>query len=352
MRKIMCIAFLLVAIPVSLYGARLQYALPPGLSKAYLLSAGTPAMLEHEKARAKAKLEKLKGEFRIDTLEAGSKQGSGDVKRAKQAYADRIEALRKAYLSRLNLQLTSVNADINLASSAMADVTYFYTARNSSDKVITDITYRPLINGKPLGTTSTLVLEFMDMSTLTSGLAPGETMTNQGHDPEKFSFFLGEIPQAEVKELKKDFGRKFTIDVIDMHFADRKGYKGQFKPQTFEESFAGQLGPLENAIRQAEARARELSESDRKALKEFTAQKDRLVAEENKTLVGLKRSAVRYTGTIDKKGRHIFEDVAPGTYFLYASTPDGRAVFEQVKVGEERKQKKTFTGMKKDPFVP
>jgi hypothetical protein len=351
-RKILCVAFLIFAIPFSLQGARLQLTLPQGLTAAHLLSGGTQTMIDYEKGKVQTAIAKLKGDYQIDAAETGTKKGSAAAKSAQQAYQEKIAALRRHYNSLLNVRILSSRAEINLSSSAMAEVSYVFTARNGTDRIVTDISYRPLINGRPLSTSSAFVLEFMDPSTMKSGLGPGETMTNQGHEPEKFSFFTGEVTQDEIKSMQKDFDRKFGIEVLDMHFTNQKDYKGQFKPLTFEEAFASALAPLSAAARQAKARARELDETDAKALKEFKARRDGLTAQEAGTLAGLKKAAVRYTAAPDKKGRCTFEDVAPGTYFIYAGNGNGMAVFEPIKVGDERKIKRSITQTKKDPFVP
>lgn len=351
-RKLLIVALLIFALPFPLPAARLLCSLPRGLPSAFLLSGGTLAMMDYEKARAQAALRKLESEYRIDGSGAGTKKGSGQAALARQAYQARAEALRKHCISLLNIRLVSVRADINPSSSALAEVAYVYAAKNSSDRIITDVSYRPLMSGKPLSTTSTFVLEFMDPATMKSGLGPGETLTNQGHDPEKFSFFLSEVSPEEARAMQSGFDRKFSIEVVDMHFTDRKDYKGQFKPQTFEEAFAPALAPLGRTVKQAEARAKALDESESRVLREFRARKDALTAQEFRALEGLKKSAVRSSATPDRKGRCVFTDVAPGTYFLYAGNGSGRAVFEKITVGSERKLRKTVTGMKKDPFVP
>jgi hypothetical protein len=203
-----------------------------------------------------------------------------------------------------------------------------------------------------MSASSTFVLELIDPATMKSGLGPGESLTNQGHDPEKFQMFMGEVSPEELKSMQRDFDKKFSIEIRDMHFTDHKDYKGQFKPQTFEEAFASQLAPLRSAVQQAEAKAKAQGESDSRALKEFKDRKQAIVAREAATLSDLKKSAVRYTSAPDKKGRFVFEDVAPGTYYVYGVKPGGGAVFEKITVGDGEKVKKTLTQTKKDPFLP
>jgi hypothetical protein len=350
MKKFSALSFLLLIIPVSLSAARLQCTLPQGTSEMHILSGGTAAVIEYFRAQSDAQIMKLRTDYQIEALENQTTKADAVIQEKKKLYADRVSSLRREYISKLTITLRSIQGSITPSSSALGDVTYFFTAKNNSDRVITDITYRPLVDGKGLPTTTLLILEFIDPATMKSGLGPHEAMTNLGHDPEKFSFFIGEISQEELKNLKKDFDKRFGITIVDMHFSDQKGYKGQFKPQTFEEAFPGQLRPLQIAIEQAETHDKVIKNANAKALKEFTGQKNRILDSLKKSLSELKVSSIRYTASPDKKNRYVFNDVSPGTYFVYASDGNGKAVFEKIAIGE-KKQKRTYTQMKKDPFL-
>lgn len=351
MKKIAALSFLLFIVPISLSAARLQCTLPRGTTKMYLLSGGTASVLEHYKSQSDAQIKKLCTDYRIDALENQTARADSVIQEKKRLYAERVSNLRREYISKLKITLSSVHGSMTPSSSALGDVSYYFTAKNNSDRVITDITYKPLVDGKGLPTTTLLVLEFIDPVTLKSGLGPHETMTNIGHDPEKFSFFIGEISQDEMTNLKKDFAKRFGITIVDMHFSNQKDYKGQFKPQTFEEAFSAQLRPLQIAIAQAEAQDKTIKNANGQALREFTEQKDRILSSLKKALYDLKKSSIRYSKSPDKKNRYTLDDVSPGTYFVYATDGNGKAVFEKVNVGE-KKQKITYTQMKRDPFLP
>ncbi|HQG32448.1 MAG TPA: hypothetical protein PLA83_11025 [Deltaproteobacteria bacterium] len=316
----------------------------------YLLSGGTSAVLEHFRAQADARIKKLRTDYQIDALERQTAEADSMIEEKKKLYADRLSNLRREYISKLTLTLSSVQGSMTPSSSALGDVAYYFTAKNNSDRIITYITYKPLIDGKSLSTTTLLVLEFIDPTTLKSGLGPHETMTNLGHDPEKFTFFIGEISQEEVRNLQKNFEERFGITIVDMHFSDQKAYKGQFKPKTFEEAFPAYLRPFQIAIEQAQARSKEIREANAQALREFNGQKNRILDSLKKSLAELKGSSVRYTASPGRKNRYVFDDIAPGTYFVYACDGNGKAVFEKISIGE-KKQKRTYTRMEKDPFI-
>jgi hypothetical protein len=351
MKKLSLIALLILALPATMYAARLQCIMPPDLSEARLLSGGTVAVLKHYRDQSDAEFRKLRAEYQMDILEDQAKKAEALINEKKQVYDGKVAELRKNYLTMLEITIHSSQAAINPSTSALGDVTYFYTAKNNTDRIITDITYKPLIDGNGLPTTTSLILEFIDPQTLKSGLGPHETITNLGHDAEKFSFFIGEIPQEELKKMRSAFGKAFSINLTDMHFSTQKGYKGEIKPQTFGEAFSGQLRPLQIAVEQAEADAKAKRGTYSSAVKEFTARQTKTNSFLKKSLDDLKASSVRYSAKPDKKGRYIFGDVAPGDYVIYASNGKGKAVFETITIGD-KKQKETYTQMKKDPFVP
>lgn len=350
MKRLSTIALAIFIIPASLSAARLQCTLPQRASEMNILSGGTAVMIEYLKAQSEARIMKLRTDYRIEALEKQTAKAETIIQEKKKAYADRISSLRREYISKLTITLSSVRGSITPSSSALGDATYYFTAKNNSDRIITDITYKPLFDGKGLPTTAMLVLEFIDPITMKSGLGPNEIMTNVGHDPEKFSFFISEVSLEDLKSLKKDFGKRFGINVVDMRFTDQKGYKGQFKPQTFEEAFSPQLRPLEIAIEQAETHDKAIKDANAKALEEFTEQKNKVLDSLRKSLAELRKSSVRYTASPDRKNRYVFDDIPSGTYFVYAHDGSGKAVFEKIAIGE-KKQKKIYTKMKKDPFL-
>lgn len=350
MKKSFLIALFILIVPGALHAGRLKCTLPDDAREVLLLSAGTQPFLEHIRSRSQARIDELRAQYRVDALEKGVKDAQNTAAKTGQAYADKVNDLRESYLSKIHVTFHSVESCVN-SHSALGDVMFYYTAKNNSDMIVTDITYKPLIDGKALPATTSLVLEFINPQNLISGLGPSETLGNSGHDPEKFSFFTGEISPEGLKGLKKDFPGKFGIKIIDMHFAARKGYKGQIRVLTFEEAFADRLKAGETASSRAAAEAKEKKESCAKALKEFTSQQEGALALEKKSLEELKKSSIRATATRDRKNRYVFDGVPQGTYFLYAGNGKGKAVFEKIVI-DKGKQQATYTRMGKDPFVP
>jgi len=308
-------------------------------------------MMEHLKAGYESGLAALSAQLRIDELDAQVKMAQDVLEKRKQAYADSLASIRRKHLSSLSITLEAIEASISPSSSALGDVSFFYTARNSTGRIITDITYTPRVGGKPLPTTTSLVLEFIHPETLISGVGPGETMTNRGHDPERFSFFISELTREEINALKTDAAKQFGIEIVGMHFADQKGYKGQVEVRDFLSAFSRQLKPLKHAVDQAEADVKARNNAHAKALAAFTAGKERLEDQFKASLAELKKNSVRCSVRPDKKNRFVFDGVPAGTYYLYAADGRGSAVFEEVAVSVRGRQE-VAAGMKKDPFVP
>ncbi len=351
MRYVIAALILVFLAPASLSAGSLRCTLPPEIPVAYLLSGGTQAVIEHYKAQSDAEIAELSRRYRIDALAAEVKKAEELLIRKNQAYADRLASLREKYLSSLEISLEAADASVSPSSSALGDLEYFYTARNKSDKIVTDITYRPLIRGINLPTTTSLVLEFIHPRLMVSGIGPGETMTNRGHEPERFSFFISELSKDEINALKKDAAHLFSIEIIDMHFADRKGYKGQIEIQDFVSAFPNQLKPLLLDIKSAEAELKARRDSLSRATASFNSEKDRVLEDFRKSLAGLRKTSVRSSARPDKKNRFLFDNVPSGTYYLYAGNGRGSAVFEKVVIDDENRQE-AYTDMKKDPFAP
>ncbi len=351
MKHVATIALMIFLAPAALCAGSLRCTLPPEVTEAHLLSAGTPAMTEHLRAGYESGLAAMSADLRIDKLDAQVKKAQDVLEKRNQAYADTLASIRKKHLSSLSITLEAIESSISPSSSALGDVTFFYTARNSTDRIITDITYTPRVGGKPLPTTTSLVLEFIHPETLISGVGPGETMTNRGHDPERFSFFISELTREEIGALKTDATQQFGIEIIDMHFADQKGYKGQVEVQDFLSAFSRQLKPLQHAIDQAEADMEARKNAHAKALAAFTEGKEQLDGRLKESLAELKKNSIRCSVRPDKKNRIVFDSVPAGTYYLYAPDGSGGAVFEEVAVSGHGRQEIAAV-MKKDPFVP
>ena len=351
MKHVITTALLIFLAPAVLCAGSLRCTLPPEVAEAHLLSSGTQVMIEHFRDGYESGVAAMSADLRIEELGVQVNKAQAVLEKRNRAYADTLASIRKKHLSSLSVTLEAIKASISPSSSALGDVTFFYTARNSTDRIITDITYTPRVGGKPLPTTTSLVLEFIHPETLISGVGPGETMTNRGHDPERFSFFISELTQEEIDALKTDAAHQFGIEIIDMHFADQKSYKGQVEVQDFLSAFSRQLKPLTYAIEQAEADVKARKSAHAKALADFTAGKERLEDQLKVSLAELKRHSVRCSVRPYKKTRFVFDDVPAGTYYLYAADGRGSAVFEEVAVSGDGRQE-VAAGMKKDPFVP
>lgn len=352
MKHAATIALMIFLTPAAaLCAGGLRCTLPPGIAEAHLLSGGTPVMMEHLKAGYESGLAALSAELQIEELGAQVKKAQSMLEKRNRSYADTLASIRKKHLSSLFVILEAIEASISPSSSALGDVTFFYTVRNSTDRIITDITYTPRVGGKPLPTTTSLVLEFMHPETLISGVGPGETLTNRGHDPERFSFFISELSPEEINALKTDAAKQFGIEITDMRFADQKGYKDQVKVQDFLSAFSRQIKPLTSAIDQAEVDVEARNKAHAKALAAFTEGKKQLEDQLKASLAELKKNSIRCSVRPDKKNRFEFNGVPAGTYCLYA--PDGRggAVFEEVAVSGHGRQE-LAAEIKKDPFVP
>ncbi len=239
MKRALAAQILIFLTPAMLFAGSFQCALPPGIGEAYLLSEGTGAVLDHLKASYQAELEGAAAKHRVQELEEQASKAREALEAKRRAYDEKLSSLRREYISALAITLDSIEVSVSPSSSALGDVTFFYTAKNNSDRIITDITYRPLIRNISLSTTSSLVLEFINPATLISGIGPHETLTNRGHDPERFSFFISELSSQEIATLGKAGGRELDIEIIDMHFADRKGYKGQSRSRISRPPFRG-----------------------------------------------------------------------------------------------------------------
>ncbi len=351
MRLLLTTICFLLLLPINALPARLVLAVPQGISDVALLSPGTLAVLDHLKERLKLQLKEESNRYQISNLESEVKASALQVAQSDKAYKEKIDSLRKQYISKVSVTIHSANAQITTAS-ALGEITFTYTAHNNSDKIISDIIYKPLIGNIPLPITTMLVLEFINSKNLISGLAPGESLTNQGSDPEHLSFFLSELTDKDVNRIKASMPGGFSFEVIDIHFVSQKGYKGQTKVMDVKEAFADVLGAYQaSSVRvhdenkektQALATAKGLYERDTKGtINDFKARSNEL-----------KKASIRYQGDIDpKKNRASIESIKPGKYYVYATSTPGKAIFEEITI-EQGKNKIKIETQKKDPFEP
>ena len=351
MRLLWFIACLSLIFPASAYPARLNVKVPQGITEVRLLSPGTSSVLEHYNSQLKSYLKTADEKYRIDQLSSEVNEASFKVEKTDRAYKERIDELRRQYISKISITIHSASAQIS-PESALGDITFSYTAKNNSDRIISDITYKPLLYKTTLSISSSLILEFMNPITYVSGLSPGESITNVGHDPEHFSFFLSELTDKDIKKAQSSLPGGFTIDIKDIHFVSQKTYKGKSKEMDVKEAFAAQLTPFQVASGQAKeeyktktaalSRARELYEKETHGILKWY----------HDEMEDLKQSSLRYQTPVDpKKGRGVIDSIKPGKYYIYASNPNRQAIFEEIAI-EEGKNKIKINTLKKDPFEP
>ncbi|MBN2297466.1 MAG: hypothetical protein JXM72_02675, partial [Deltaproteobacteria bacterium] len=231
---ILCIVFFFPGIAPA---AKLQLEVSPGFSQVYLLSQGTSTVLEHLKTRFDTAMEELNKNYQIDLLKEQADKAAILEQEKKDTYSEKFTSLRNTYLKSVSITIVGVDAQIFPSSSALAEVFFFFSIKNNSDRIITDITYKPVIGDIMLPTTSSLVLELIHPATLISGLSPGQTLSNKGYDPEHFSFFIGELSKEELGKIQQEMKTHFTVEVIDMHFTNKRGYKDQTRVLGFKEAF-------------------------------------------------------------------------------------------------------------------
>ncbi len=351
MRLLWFIAFLSLIFPASAYPAQLNVKVPQGITEIRLLSPGTASVLEHYDSQLKSHLKTADEKYRIDQLSSEVNEASFKVEKTAKAYKERIDELRRQYISKISITIHSASAQIS-PESALGDITFSYTAKNNSDRIISDITYKPLLNKTTLAMSSLLILEFMNPSTLVSGLSPGESITNVGHDPEHLSFFISELTDKDVKKAQSSLPEGFTIDIKDIHFVSQKTYKGKSKEMDVEEAFAAQLKPIQIASEQAKDEYKAKTAALSSARELYERETNGILKRFHDEMEDLKQSSLRYQASIDpKKGRGVIESIKPGKYYVYASNLNKQAIFEEITIEEGRNKIKINT-LKKDPFEP
>lgn len=351
MRRSLIIAGILLLVPLSAYAAKLIVTVPQEVSEVELLSPGTQAVLDHLKGRLNSQMKAMSDRCQLSRLEAELKASNHHAASSEKAYTDKIDGLRKQYIARVPITIHSAIAQIT-SESALGEINFTYTVQNRTDKIISDIIYKPMIDKTPLPITTMLVLEFINSKSLIYGLAPGESLTNQGNDPEHLSFFLSELKDKDISRIKSAMPGGFTIEVTDIHFVSQKGYKGQTKIMDMKEAFADVLREYQNASR--------LAREDSKAKAEALANARALYERETRVYMNdfmsrsreLKRASVRYQGSVKpKKNRVTIESIKPGRYYAYAKSASGKAFFREVII-EEGRNKLKFETPRKDPFEP
>ncbi len=351
MKLLGALLFLLLFLPFDASAARLVIATPPGITEVRLLSPGTSAMVDFLKDRLNVQLKASREKNRVESIEKELSQATTAITEAEKAYAERIEFLRKKYIENIHITIHSSSTQIT-PESALGDITFFYTAHNASDRIISDITYKPVIGDIALPITTSLVLEFINPKTLIFGLAPGERLSNQGKEPEHFSIFLSEIKDQDIQRIQSSMPGGFSVRVSDVHFVSQKGYKGQSRVMEVKEAFSGLLSSYQSAVQQARNHSRAKSEELARAKTLHERETSESVNEFRMKAYDLKKNSVRYKRTVDqRRNRSSMEPVEPGKYIVYAPANAGAAVFQEITVGEGTTKLKIET-LKKDPFEP
>ncbi|HOS96679.1 MAG TPA: hypothetical protein PLR71_00530 [Deltaproteobacteria bacterium] len=345
-----CICLMLL-LPADIHAARVVVAVPQGISEVRLLSAGTAAVLDLLRERLQIQLKDSSERTQVDRLEREVAQATAAITSAEKAYADQIEALRKQYIRDISLTIHSADDQIT-PESALGEIAFVYTVHNGSNRIISDITYKPQVGALNLPITSSLVMEFLNPRTLIYGLGPGESLSNQGGDPERFSFFLSELKGNEIKQIKASMPAGFSIQITDIHFVSQKGYKGQSKIMDVSEAFAGQLWAYRSAAQEARDSHTRKTEALARAKKVFASETKGSLDEFRSRSSDLKTTSVRYRASVKpKKLTATMDPVVPGKYFVYAPATRGKAAFQEVSVTRGT-TKLTIETLKKDPFEP
>ena len=351
MRLLSAVVCFLLLLPAYAFSARLVVTVPPGISQVELLSPGTLAVLDHLKERFHSQLKNVNDHYQVNKLSGELKEASLQVIQSDKAYNEKIDALRKQYIAKVPITMHSARAQIT-TESALGEITFIYSAHNNSDKIISDISYKPLISNIPLPITSMLVLEFINPKNLIFGIAPDESLTNQNSDPEHLSFFLSELKDKDIKRIQASMPNGFSIEVIDIHFVSQKGYKGQSKVMDVKEAFADVLKAYQGASQRARDAYKAKSDALVIARNLYERDIQGTISDFRSRSNDLKKASVRYQAPVDpKKNRTTIESIKPGKYYVYATIPGAKAVFEEVTI-EDGKNKLNIETLKKDPFEP
>jgi hypothetical protein len=352
MIKRICLAVCLLGfLPIGAHAAKLTVTVPPGVDKVQVLSPGTAAVLDHIRSQFKEKLKVIEEQYQVGRLDGEVKAASARVDSTDKAYKEKIDFIRKEAISKVEITIQSASIDIT-PQSALGEITYFYTVKNHMDKIVSNVVYKPFLAKTPLAVTSSLVLEFINPANLIFGLAPGESLTNEGHDPEHISFFINEIPGKNINQLKSNLPGSLTLSILDIHFLNQKGYKDQTKELDIKEAFSGQLKPYEAAYLQAKKDYAGKTEELKNVRKLYDNDSKGIIREFDTQLASLKKASVRGIAQVDaKKKRGTIKSIEPGKYYLYGTDSGNKAFFKEISI-EDGRNKIEINSLGKDPFLP
>jgi len=349
-RWIVLMLGVLILFPCPGGAATLKLVVPAGFKDVSLLSPGTSAVLDHLRGRLNGSLEALSAQYNIAGLKQELDTAQALSANRREVYRQGGKAIRDQYISKLDITITSATANLS-SESSMGEIVFTYTATNRSDRIISDVIYTPRIGEKKIPVASKLVLEFIDTKTLKSGLAPGQSIGNTPENPERFTFFVGEISKQDMQYIKANIGSAFALDIHDLHFMNAVGYKDQSQILDAEHAFQARLRELEEGGATAQRDAETKAEAYAKAVRAFNLAKEESVKRFKAEAAELKSASRRASATADKKNRCVFNDIEPGSYYVYASNGQGKAVFQPVEVGQGR-SKKRIKAVVRDPFLP
>ncbi len=333
------------------YAVDLDIFVPAGTGDVQLLSPGTTAVLSHLKVELKSRLDALTRRHALVKLKLESDSARHLYRIRSNEYESEVNSIKSHYMTKLVIRVTDARAIIAPDASTMGEIYFRYRAKNTSDRVIASITYRPTIGSIVVPTPTPLVLEFLDPATLEFGLAPGKDMADTSSQPEKFSFFVGELTAKDVDFVRRNISKEFRLDVVDIRFADRVGYKDQTRIMDVRRAFASRLRPLLEKVHNARAVAMEKEAMYKNALVAYNREKTDLLKRFAASVTSLKKSALRYRCKQKDKGRYTARGVEPGQYVIYSKRPNDMAVFYTIEV-RGKAQTIKIPSIRKDPFIP
>ncbi|MEA2102021.1 MAG: hypothetical protein U9P80_05535 [Thermodesulfobacteriota bacterium] len=351
MRFLTGVLFFFMATSFAIQAAELDLEMPGGVSGVMLLSAGTPAILDHLHDVFDKKAKVLDDRFQIHKLKTKVQTTQAGLEEATRVWENGIHSIKTRYISQIEIQVHSFQVQVSPESSILGEFSFFCTIKNMSDRIIGEIAYRPVIGDILLPTSSDLVFELIDPRTLKFGLCPGHKISNEGFQPAQFSFFVGELTKDQLRYLEQDAHRQLTLDITGLSFLDKTGYKGQVSAMDAEKAFASDLAVLEKdieAAQQAKTQADQVYADQKKA---YEMEYNKVFHSFMDAASALQRASVRYTAKVDKDNHCHMDNVEKGQYMVYAHGSGGRVIFRKICIDGPKKDV-SLSLLEKDPFKP
>ncbi|HEY9161617.1 MAG TPA: hypothetical protein VIS94_11085 [Desulfomonilia bacterium] len=331
-------------------GSKVIAVVPPGTGEVFLMSQGTGEVLSFIHGKYNSNIKSIQARYNLPELKALADKALVSSRSDNDAVNAKIKEIKNEYISKLDIKINKVKSFISPETSATGEIEFTYTAVNNSDRIIADAVYTPVIGKMQIQTSSKLVLDFVDRTTLKAGIAPGKSLITTEENSDSFSFLLGQMSKNDLAYVRENAEKGLSLKVTDIHFTNSVEYKDQSKILTAEQAFQDRLQGILARTSSENLSAQEDTVKYNEAKKEFDAAKSAALLEFTREAGELKKSAVRYSSRASEKGRAVFEGVAPGNYFVYASK-DGQAVFKEISV-KNRKLKVKANELRKDPFKP